>query len=87
MLRGHQDRIDLVISDIRRAVGPTGLDLVTEIGALVHHPAIILYVGQLAPEKGIPAGALGITNRPDQLLNLVMDGLDRLPDRKASQTS
>ena len=32
---------------------------------------------EIDPTRGIPAGAFGVTNRPDQLLNLVLDALAR----------
>ena len=41
------------------------------------HQPVIFYVGRPEPEKGAPAGAFGLTNRPDQLLQLVVDALSR----------
>jgi hypothetical protein len=37
-------------------------------------PPLIFYVGQ---ERDVPAGAFGLTIRPDELLNLVLDVLER----------
>jgi hypothetical protein len=30
------------------------------------------------PERGTPGDAIGITNRPDELVHLVLDGLERV---------
>jgi hypothetical protein len=38
---------------------------------------IIFYVGSLKPDAGMPPGAFGITQRPDVLLTLVGDALER----------
>jgi hypothetical protein len=39
---------------------------------------VIFYIGNLKPEAGVPAGAFGITNRPDVLLTLVGEALTRM---------
>jgi hypothetical protein len=36
---------------------------------------IIFYIGRYDPTAGTPAGAFGITNRPDQLIHLAIDAL------------
>ena len=41
------------------------------------HQPIIFYVGRLDASAGVPAGAFGVTNRPDELLQLVLDALAR----------
>lgn len=75
VLNDPADRIDLIISDIGRDDGsPGGLALLDGLRA---PQPVILYVGRVERERGIPAGAFGITDRPDELLNLVMDALDR----------
>lgn len=72
--------IDAVISDVGRDDGSAdGLALATEIGHVRSGLSVILYVRALDRSRGTPPGALGITNRPDELLNLVMDAMDRLP--------
>ena len=38
---------------------------------------VIFYIGIFDPKLGIPGGAFGITNRPDELLHLVLDALER----------
>ena len=71
--------VDLIISDVKRDDGSSGLDLLPALRAQGIRPAIIFYAGALQPELGVPARAFGITNRPDELLNLVMDALERRP--------
>jgi hypothetical protein len=42
---------------------------------------VIFYVGRPEPGAGVPAGAFGLTNRPDQLLQLVIDALSRIRNK------
>jgi CheY-like chemotaxis protein len=77
----HQ-AFDIIISDISRdlpVVDPTAglamLPCVREAGFL---QPVIYYVGRPDPAAGIPPGAFGLTNRPDQLLHLVIDALSRV---------
>lgn len=81
ILADPAEEIDLVISDISRASGPSGLELLSELRSRSDGLKVIYYVGRLDPDHAPPAGAFGITNRPDDLLNLVMDALDRAPAR------
>ena len=60
------------MSDQVLATTIEGLDKLRESGA--ECPAIF-YVAQLEPS--VPPGSLGITDRPDVLLHLVIDGLER----------
>jgi hypothetical protein len=39
---------------------------------------LIFTVGRYQPERGTPPFAFGITNRVDELLNLVFDALERV---------
>jgi len=39
---------------------------------------VIYYVGRPNPDAGVPLGAFGLTNRPDQLLQLTIDALSRV---------
>jgi hypothetical protein len=45
----------------------------------IHRPTIFT-VGRFQPELGVPPYAFGITNRVDDLLNLVFDALERASD-------
>jgi CheY-like chemotaxis protein len=77
-LADANDHFDLIISDIGRDDGaPDGRALLAELKNAASPLPVILYVASFKPELGTPPGAFGITNRPDTLLNLVMDALDR----------
>jgi CheY-like chemotaxis protein len=67
---------DLVVSDINRSDenGIDGLARLREAG--VSAPAVF-YVLQVDRTRPVPETAIGITNRPDELLHLVIDGLER----------
>jgi DNA-binding NtrC family response regulator len=80
VLTDPAESISLVISDIQRASGPSGLDLVKSLAARPGHPSIILYIGRRDDNRPLPTGAFGLADRPDELLNLVMDALDRMPE-------
>jgi hypothetical protein len=41
------------------------------------HCLVIFYVGEPDPKKGTPVYAFGLTNRPDELVHLVLDILER----------
>ena len=72
---------DAVISNIGRP--ELGEDRIQEFLADIRQKdpklsgATIFYVGKLRPENGVPPNAHGITNRPDELLHLVLDILER----------
>ncbi len=66
---------DVIISDIKRSSGDSGLALAEEVGTGPHPVPVIFYVTSLQP--GTPPHAFGITNRPDHLLHYVIDVLAR----------
>ena len=69
---------DLVISDIDRSGIPDeGLRFLEDISKEAPYPRVVFYVGRVDADRGVPAHAFGITDRPDELLHLVMDGLER----------
>jgi CheY-like chemotaxis protein len=69
---------DLVISDMSRGDDSTaGLKFIKEFRKVDKTTAVIFYVGEFDPQKGVPAQAFGITNRPDELLHLTLDALER----------
>ena len=69
---------DVVLSDIARAESPReGLDALQQIKAAAPEIAVIFYVGSLEAALGIPVGATGITNHPEELLHLILDALER----------
>ena len=76
---GH---FDLLISDIARPEGQSN-GLATLQTLHDHHPTLpaLFYVGNFNVQDGVPLGAFGITNRPDELLHLVLDIVERKPPR------
>jgi CheY-like chemotaxis protein len=76
----------LILSDVGREIPVSdpkaGLTMVPRLRDERFFQPVILYVGQLKPETGPPPGVCGITNRPDQLLHLVLDALSRVREAK-----
>jgi CheY-like chemotaxis protein len=76
----HQP-FDLILSDISRdmpASDPTaGLTMLPRLRNAGFQQPVIYYIGRPNADAGVPAGAFGVTNRPDQLLQLVIDALSR----------
>lgn len=77
----HQP-FDIVLSDISRdlpAPDPTaGITMLPRLREAGFHQPVVFYVGQPKPGTGVPPGAFGLTNRPDQLLQLTIDALSRV---------
>jgi len=73
-----QRQFDVVISDMRRGETPDeGLRFLKRMREKRVYLPTIFTVGQYKPELGTPAHAFGITNRVDELLNLLFDALER----------
>lgn len=69
---------DLILSDIERAGDPDeGVLVIPQFEEIDPNTPIIFYIAQFDEQRGIPQGASGITNRPDELLHLVLDQLER----------
>ncbi len=69
---------DVVISDMRRNGDEgAGVALLQTMRASQIMTPVIFTVGRYQPERGVPGGAFGITNKVDELLNLVFDALER----------
>lgn len=67
---------DVVISNIMRGSGESGLALPDRLArADPRRPPVIFYVTAL--QEGAPPGAVGITNRPDTLMDLVLDCVEK----------
>jgi CheY-like chemotaxis protein len=70
---------DVLISDMERyGNAEAGLQLLKSIQGLPERPDMIFYVGSLDRARGTPPGAFGITDRPDELIHLVLDVLERV---------
>lgn len=70
------EQFDLVVSDGKRGK-EDGIAALAQLRAAGATCPAIFYVLNLNTKLPTPRGALGITNRPDDLLNLVIDGLER----------
>jgi CheY-like chemotaxis protein len=71
-----RDRYDVIVSDIRRTEGdPDGIEMLRMMQDLKIARPTIFYVSVVLPK--LIEGAFNITNRPDQLLHLIMDALER----------
>ncbi|MHC4699688.1 MAG: response regulator [Planctomycetota bacterium] len=71
-------RYDLVISDMARGEKATaGLTFLRQFRKTDDATPVIFYIGMVDAKKGVPARAFGITNRPDELLHLTLDALER----------
>lgn len=71
-------RYDLILSDMYRYNKPAdGLDFLKKFRKTDEKTPVIFYIGVIDPKKGVPAKAFGITNRPDELLHLVLDAVER----------
>jgi len=69
---------DLLISDMDRGGEATaGLKFLEQFRKVNNTTPVIFYVGVFDAKKGVPAQAFGITNRPDELLHLTLDALER----------
>jgi CheY-like chemotaxis protein len=69
---------DVMLSDIARDDSPSdGLDFLEKFREMDTKTPVIFYVGVIDPTKSTPLKSFGITNRPDELLHLVLDALER----------
>jgi len=76
--RLHHDAYDVIVSDMRRGTSvDEGLRFLARMRQDRIHPPTIFTVGQHQPDRGTPAYAFGITNRVDELLNLLFDAIER----------
>jgi len=74
-------KYDLIVTDISRDNQTSnGLDLLRMVHEGGMEIPIVIYVGSFLPEMGVPGYAFGIAHRPDQLLHLTLDVLDRKRD-------
>lgn len=66
---------DLVLSDMARGDDHgAGRKFLPQVKSAMLSPPLIFYVGKPEP---LPAGAFGLTVRPDELFNLILDALER----------
>ncbi len=69
---------DLVISDLSRPGDPVaGVATIDALRVGGFTKPVILYIGRVDPTRPVPVGAFGLTSRPDELVHLVLDALER----------
>jgi hypothetical protein len=72
----EQLKFHAVISNISRNGNPDeGLQMLKAIRD--ESPPIVFYILNLDESRGTPPGSFGITNRPDELMHLLLDVLER----------
>jgi CheY-like chemotaxis protein len=72
------DRYDVVVSDIARGDrNQAGVEFISTIREYDTAVPIIFYIRNMDLDRGTPYGALGLTNRPDELVDLLLDALER----------
>jgi CheY-like chemotaxis protein len=73
-----EDSFDAVVSDMRRGtVNDEGIRFLEKTRKSGFDVPVVFTVGQFDPALGTPPFAFGITNRVDELLNLLFDALER----------
>ena len=66
---------DIVLSDIRRGqCRDAGIRFLPEVSDAILAPPVIFYVRE---SQGTPGGAFGIATRPDELMHLIVDAVER----------
>ena len=66
---------DIVLSDITRGGRKdAGMRFLPVVAKAILGPKVIFYTGDV---RGKPEGAFGITTRPDELMHLIVDALER----------
>lgn len=73
---------DLILSDISRNGQAIGVEWMQQMRKENFRQPFIFYVGHLDRSLGIPVGAFGITDDPNELFHLVLDAAERM-DGKA----
>ena len=66
---------DIVLSDIRRGQSrDAGIRFLPEVSDAMLAPPVIFYVRE---SQGTPGGGFGIATRPDELMHLIVDAVER----------
>lgn len=63
--------IDLVVSDIDRGGDEEGAELGIRLAAAGVHVPILHFVGRIEHGAPLPVGSIGITNDPNELLEMI----------------
>jgi len=71
-------RPDVIVSDMRRqGQHDAGLQFLAAAPAAGLFCPLIYYVGHVDQSRGVPPGAFGIADRPDEVMHLILDVLER----------
>lgn len=71
-------RPDVIISDMEReGRRDAGLEFLRLARARNITSPVIFYLADVDPSRGVPPGAFALTNRPDEVLHLILDALER----------
>lgn len=69
---------DVIVSDMERNGHPdAGMEFLHAVRAHGIHSPVIFYIGEVDEARGVPVGAFAITDRPDEVLHLILDALER----------
>ncbi len=73
-----ENKYDVILSDMARGDrSDAGVDFLQKFRRRDESTPVIFYVGVFDKKRGTPPQSFGITNRPDELLHLVLDALER----------
>jgi CheY-like chemotaxis protein len=69
---------DVIVSDMERSGQPeAGMEFLHAVRAHGIRSPVIFYIGDVNEARGVPVSAFAITDRPDSVLHLVLDALER----------
>ena len=69
---------NVIVSDMERdGQQDAGIEFLESARSQGISTPIIFYIGHVYEARGVPRGAFGITDRPDQVLHLILDALER----------
>jgi CheY-like chemotaxis protein len=75
-LQNH--RYDLILSDMSRDdLADAGLRFLEQLRSTKDKTPIMFYVGSVDESRGVPPGAFGIADKPELLIHLVLDVVER----------
>ncbi|HSH75738.1 MAG TPA: response regulator [Longimicrobiales bacterium] len=77
-IRLRSEAFDLIISDMaREGDSAAGTRALPRLRSWAPDTPVVFYTARIDPARGVPKGALGITDRTDELLHLIVDAMER----------
>jgi DNA-binding NtrC family response regulator len=73
----RRDRYDVVITDMDRGRGNDGEELAQKVAVLPTPAPVVCYLGKKDPTRAVAPGFFGLTDRPDELVHLLLDVVER----------